>query len=85
MISWYYFHSATSSLSGWPALYASVLLGTAFGMLSMVAALAVAMSATMVTWMTVLVLLTFCSKSRKTLVVEGKKLTDDITGLWSWF
>ncbi|GFP78771.1 hypothetical protein PHJA_000020600 [Phtheirospermum japonicum] len=46
----------------------------------MVAALAVAVPATLVTWITVLVLLTFCGKPRKTLVVEGKKLTAEITG-----
>lgn len=73
--------SASSSVySGWPALYASVLLGVAFGVLSMVAALAVAVPATLVTWITVLVLLTFCGKPRRALVMEGKKLTADITG-----
>ncbi|KAL3509358.1 hypothetical protein ACH5RR_028759 [Cinchona calisaya] len=64
----------------WPALYASVLLGVAFGVLSMVAALAVAVPATLITWITVLVLLTFCGKPRRALVVEGKKLTADIIG-----
>ncbi|MCD7466841.1 hypothetical protein HAX54_003879 [Datura stramonium] len=66
--------------SGWPALYASVLLGVAFGVLSMVAALAVAVPATLVTWITILVLLTFAGKPRRDLVLEGKKLTADITG-----
>lgn len=66
--------------SGWPALYASVLLGVAFGVLSMVAALAVALPATLVTWITILVLLTFAGKPRRDLVLEGKKLTLDITG-----
>lgn len=67
--------------SGWPALYASVLLGVAFGVLSMVAALAVALPATLVTWITILVLLTFAGKPRRDLVLEGKKLTRDITGV----
>ncbi|KAK6142636.1 hypothetical protein DH2020_022984 [Rehmannia glutinosa] len=80
VLSWYELESSTSSSSGWPALYASVLLGVSFGVLSMVAALAVAVPATLVTWITVLVLLTFCGKPRKTLVLEGKKLTAEITG-----
>ncbi|KAL8506574.1 hypothetical protein ACS0TY_017460 [Phlomoides rotata] len=71
----------TTSSSGWSAVYASVLLGVSFGVLSMVAALAVAVPATLVTWITVLVLLTFFGKPRKTLVVEGKKLTAEITGI----
>ncbi|KAG6385103.1 hypothetical protein SASPL_153929 [Salvia splendens] len=78
VLSRYEFDSAPPS--GWPALYASALLGLAFGVLSMVAALAVAVPATLVTWTTVLVLLTFFGKPRKTLVVEGKKLTAEITG-----
>lgn len=71
--------AASSVYSGWPALYASVILGVAFGVLSMVAALAVAVPATLVTWITVLVLLTFCGKPRRALVLDGKKLTADIT------
>ncbi|XP_049353100.1 uncharacterized protein LOC125817596 [Solanum verrucosum] len=68
------------SSSGWPALYASVLLGVAFGVLSMVAALAVVLPATLVTWITILVLLTFAGKPRRDLMLEGKKLTLDIIG-----
>lgn len=45
----------------------------------MAAALAVAIPATVVTWISVLVLLTFFGKPRKSLVVEGKKLTAEIT------
>ncbi|KAG9153863.1 hypothetical protein Leryth_005977 [Lithospermum erythrorhizon] len=70
----------SSSSSGWPALYASVLLGVAFGILSMVAALAVVVPATLVTWITILVLMTFVGKPRSSLVMEGKKLTAEITG-----
>ncbi|KAK4368944.1 hypothetical protein RND71_012736 [Anisodus tanguticus] len=87
VLSWYESTmSANSSnptnsiFSGWPALYASVLLGLAFGILSMVAALAVAFPATLVTWITILVLLTFAGKNRRDLVLEGKKLTGDIIG-----
>ncbi|CAI9089395.1 OLC1v1023961C1 [Oldenlandia corymbosa var. corymbosa] len=86
VLSWYestLIDSSSSSgsvYSGWSALYASVVLGVAFGILSMVAALAVAVPATLVTWITVLVLLTFFGKPRRALVTEGKKLTADITG-----
>lgn len=82
VLSWYESTiSANSSISysGWPALYASVLLGVAFGVLSMVAALSVALPATLVTWITILVLLTFAGKPRRDLVLQGKKLTLDIT------
>ncbi|GAB4824923.1 hypothetical protein Ancab_007795 [Ancistrocladus abbreviatus] len=72
--------SSTAPYYGWPALYASVMLGVAFGVLSMVAALAVAVPAMLVTWITVLVLLAFAGKRRRDLVVEGKKLTAEITG-----
>ncbi|MCL7030450.1 hypothetical protein MKW94_029976 [Papaver nudicaule] len=44
------------------------------------AALAVAIPAMVVTWISVLVLLTFCGKPRKALVLEGRKITADITG-----
>ncbi|XP_042519396.1 uncharacterized protein LOC122093181 [Macadamia integrifolia] len=85
ILSWYYATISSSSPSsssafGWPALYASVLCGAVFGLLSMVAALAVAVPATLVTWITVLVLLTFCGKPRRSLVIEGRKITADIVG-----
>ncbi|XP_028056603.1 uncharacterized protein LOC114260651 [Camellia sinensis] len=73
ILSWY--ETTTSSSS---ALYASVALGALFGLLAMAAALAVAVPATMVSWITVLVLLAFCGKPRTALVVEGKKLTAEI-------
>ncbi|GAA0151478.1 reductase [Lithospermum erythrorhizon] len=63
------------------ALRASLLLGVAFGMLSVVAASAVVIPSVMVSWITVLVLLNFTGKSRRTLVSEGKKLCVDITTL----
>lgn len=76
MLSWY--NSQSSTASGWPALYASVLLGTVFGMLSMVAALVVMIPAVMVTWITIVVLLAFFGKPKRTLVVEGRKITAEI-------
>ncbi|PKA62078.1 hypothetical protein AXF42_Ash018303 [Apostasia shenzhenica] len=65
---------------GWPALYASVLYGGVFGLLSMGAALAIAVPATVVTWITVLVLLAFAGKPRRELVTEGRRITADIAG-----
>ncbi|KAL2457958.1 hypothetical protein Fot_56015 [Forsythia ovata] len=71
---------SSTAASGWTVLCVSVVLGVAFGVLSVVAALAVAVPATLVTWITVLVLLTFFGKPRRDLVVEGKKLTAEIIG-----
>ncbi|KAL1821654.1 hypothetical protein ACET3Z_016523 [Daucus carota] len=82
VLSWYDSSASNSGNAfGWPALYASVALGAIFGLLAMAAALAVAVPATVMTWITVLVLLTFCGKPRKALVVEGKKLTGEISRL----
>ena len=82
ILSWYNLQalSSSSSSSGWPALYASVLLGALFGVLSMVAALAVMVPATLVTWITVMVLLAFFGKPKRTLVVEGRIVTKEIVG-----
>ncbi|KAG8641389.1 uncharacterized protein LOC122721452 [Manihot esculenta] len=82
VLSWYKEQSqvTTAASYGWPALYASVLLGAVFGFLSMVAALAVAVPATLVIWITVLVLLTFFGKPRRALVIEGRKITREIVG-----
>ncbi|KAJ7981470.1 Pyrroline-5-carboxylate reductase [Quillaja saponaria] len=81
MLSWYKLQAqSTSQSSGWPALYASVLLGAVFGVLSMIAALAVLIPAILVTWITVVVLLAFFGKPRRTLVVEGRKITREIFG-----
>lgn len=44
------------------------------------AALAVAVPATLVTWITVLVLLAFAGKPRRALVREGRRITGDIAG-----
>ncbi|CAN0915056.1 hypothetical protein LINGRAHAP2_LOCUS28915 [Linum grandiflorum] len=79
ILSWYYSQQQQSA-SGWPAVYASVLLGAVFGVLAMAAALAVAVPATVVIWITVVVLLAFFGKPRKVLVVEGRKITREILG-----
>ncbi|XP_077210037.1 uncharacterized protein LOC143845544 [Tasmannia lanceolata] len=79
ILSWYS-STSTSSSSPWPALYASLLFGLVFGLLSMATALAIAVPATVVTWITVLVLLAFAGKPRRSLVLEGRNITADITG-----
>lgn len=57
-----------------------MLLGVVFGALSMVAALGVAVPATLVIWITIVVLLAFFGKPKRTLVVEGRKITKEILG-----
>ncbi|KAL3754622.1 hypothetical protein ACJRO7_001814 [Eucalyptus globulus] len=81
ILAWYQSQANQHPSSGWPALYASVLLGAVFGVLSMVAALAVAIPATLVTWITVVVLLAFFGKPKRTLVHEGSKMTKEIVGM----
>ncbi|KAI4333957.1 hypothetical protein L6164_018703 [Bauhinia variegata] len=77
LLSWYKLQ-AQFSTSRWPALYTSVLLGSLFGLLSMIAALAVVVPAVLVTWISIVVLLAFFGKPRRTLVVEGRKITREI-------
>ncbi|KAE8669708.1 hypothetical protein F3Y22_tig00112225pilonHSYRG00077 [Hibiscus syriacus] len=79
-LSWYQNQNQAREPNGWPAVYASVLLGGVFGLLSMAAALAVTVPATLVTWITVVVLLAFFGKPKRALVVEGKKITREIAG-----
>ncbi|KAH7862036.1 hypothetical protein Vadar_033936 [Vaccinium darrowii] len=85
ILSWYSSttNSSPSMISGWwpPALYASAAFWVVLGLLSMAAAVAVVVPATVVTWITVLVLLTFFGKPRRAVVVEGRKLTTEISGL----
>ncbi|KAK8458149.1 hypothetical protein SEVIR_3G319100v4 [Setaria viridis] len=57
------------------------MYGAVFGLLSMGAALAVAAPAMLVTWITVLVLLAFAGRPRRSLVAEGRRATRDIAGL----
>ncbi|KAH7533345.1 hypothetical protein FEM48_Zijuj04G0121000 [Ziziphus jujuba var. spinosa] len=56
------------------------ILPKVFGLLSMVAALAVMVPATLVTWIAIVVLLAFFGKPRRALVVEGRKITREIVG-----
>lgn len=86
ILSWYSTTTASDTAAassftvGWPALYASVLFGAVFGLLSMAAAIAIAVPATVVIWITVLVLLAFAGRPRRSLVAEGRRITADITG-----
>ncbi|KNA07752.1 hypothetical protein SOVF_169020 [Spinacia oleracea] len=74
--------SSSPAVKGWPAaVYASVMLGGVFGVMSMAAAFAVAVPAMLMTWITILVLLTFCGTGRNDLLIEGKKLTAEISGV----
>lgn len=83
--AWYYAAAASAgagAAAAWPAaLYASVMYGAVFGLLSMGAALAVAAPAMLVTWITVLVLLAFAGKPRRSLVAEARRATADIARL----
>lgn len=72
--------SPSPSPSRLPAVYASVVLGAMFGAMSMVAATTVAVPAVMVIWISVVVLLAFFGKSRRVLVVEGRKITREVVG-----
>lgn len=78
ILSWYSTTTTATSAIGWPALYASVLFGAVFGLLSMTTALAIAVPATVVTWITVLVLLAFAGRKRQSLVADGRNITADI-------
>ncbi|KAJ0250922.1 hypothetical protein HA466_0133400 [Hirschfeldia incana] len=81
IVDWYgENHHQTSSSSGWPAVYASVLLGAVFGVLSMAAALFIAVPAVVVIWISVVVTMAFAGKSRRSVVVEGRKVTKEIAG-----
>ncbi|XP_059657980.1 uncharacterized protein LOC132304355 [Cornus florida] len=75
ILSSYTAHDQTST-SGCSSFYAWILLlAGSF----LVAALAiVALRATVVTWITVLVLLTVAGKHSRVLVSEGKKITTDV-------
>ena len=78
IVDWYGENHQTSS--GWPAVYASVLLGVVFGVLSMSAALFIAVPAIVVIWISVVVSMAFAGKSRRRVVVEGRKVTKEIAG-----
>ncbi|XP_071741689.1 uncharacterized protein [Rutidosis leptorrhynchoides] len=81
ILSWYAcaLTMSSSSLFWWPTICASMALGVIFGVLSMAATLAVVVPATMLTWICVIVFLSFSGTPRKLVVMEGKKLRDEMS------
>ncbi|KAH7860513.1 hypothetical protein Vadar_014332 [Vaccinium darrowii] len=76
ILSWYSSttNSSPSMISGWwpPALYTSVALGVVLGLLSMAAAVAVVVQATLGMCIIVLWLVTLFGKSWRTVALEGR-------------
>ncbi|KAL5748176.1 hypothetical protein ACOSP7_025206 [Xanthoceras sorbifolium] len=72
-IIFFYLDQATNS---WSAFYTFLL--SAVGVFSIATFLVVAARATMVTWITVLVLLAFAGNRRRVLVQQGRKITADV-------
>ncbi|KAG6503446.1 uncharacterized protein LOC121987470 [Zingiber officinale] len=79
--SWHHASTSSSASAGWLALCASLMYGSVFGLLAMGSALAVAVPATLVTWITILVLLAFAGKPRGALVMEGLGITAEIAAV----
>ncbi|KAK9278815.1 hypothetical protein L1049_028394 [Liquidambar formosana] len=75
-LSFYIILSFTDRTAGWPAFYPLMLL--LVGVLLMSVLVIVMARATMVTWITLLVLLAFAGKRRRRLVFEGRKITTDV-------
>ncbi|KAF3774930.1 hypothetical protein EJ110_NYTH51831 [Nymphaea thermarum] len=74
--------TATATKFPWPAVYASVLLGAAVGVLSMLAVLALAVPSMLFAWITILVLLALDQRRpRRSLVLEGRKITAEMSGM----
>lgn len=78
IVDWYGGNHKTSS--GCPAVFASVLLGAVFGVLSMAAELFIAVRASVVICISMVVLMVLTGKSSRRVVVEaeGRKLTREI-------
>lgn len=68
----YYIESSTC----WLAFYASIL--PVAGILLAAAFLVIAARATLMTWITVLVLLAFSGKCRRVLALQGRRITADV-------
>ncbi|KAF8094338.1 hypothetical protein N665_0365s0024 [Sinapis alba] len=66
--------------SGWPAVFASVLLGAVFGVLWVAAELFIAVPAIVVIWTSVVVTMVLTGKSSRRVVTEARKLTREIPG-----
>lgn len=75
-VSFYVVLSYSNQISGCSALYVWLLPYVAVAL--MVTLVIVAARATMVTWITVLVLLAFAGNRRRVLVQHGRKITADV-------
>ncbi|XP_013601390.1 PREDICTED: uncharacterized protein LOC106308817 [Brassica oleracea var. oleracea] len=78
IVDWYGENHKTSSV--WPAVFASLLVGAVFGVLTMAAALFIAAPAIVVIWTSVVVAMAFAGESSRWVVVEGRKATREIVG-----
>ncbi|KAJ7956173.1 Pyrroline-5-carboxylate reductase 1 [Quillaja saponaria] len=76
-VSFYILQSHTNLL-GWPALYLASWIIPLLGFILAVSLVIVAVRATMITWITVLVLLAFSGKRRRVLVQQGRQITTDV-------
>ncbi|KAF5204959.1 hypothetical protein FRX31_005453 [Thalictrum thalictroides] len=70
-----------SSSYGWDIFYLWILRVVIFGFFLILPVLMLIVPATLVTWITVVVLLSFVGKPRRELVVEGKNIIMDMTKL----
>ncbi|XP_031475445.1 uncharacterized protein LOC116247401 [Nymphaea colorata] len=74
--------AAAATKFPWSAVYASVLLGAAVGVLSMLAVLALAVPSMLFAWITILVLLALDQRRpSRSLVLEGRKITAEMSGM----
>nr|VDD55526.1 unnamed protein product [Brassica oleracea] len=79
IVDWYGENHKTSSV--WPAVFASLLVGAVFGVLTMAtAALFIAARAIVVICTSVVVAMAFAGESSRWMVVEGRKATREIVG-----
>ncbi|XP_057479939.1 uncharacterized protein LOC130767175 [Actinidia eriantha] len=78
LISLYILVSFTDRSTGWSILNASVFLITGVFLLSAFVVVALAARATVVVWITVLVLLAFSGKRRRVLAAQGRKITAEV-------
>ncbi|PIA36685.1 hypothetical protein AQUCO_03300117v1 [Aquilegia coerulea] len=79
-VTWYNFIALSSSY-GWHMVYLWILRAAIFGFFLIIPVLFLIVPATLVTWITVVVLLSFVGKPRRELVVEGKNIIMDMTKL----
>lgn len=76
VVCYFYACTANPSRLNWPGFLGSAFLVS--GVLLLSTLLVVAARATVLTWITVLVLLAFSGKRRRVLVQQGRKITADV-------